>query len=343
MTSTDLTPAGPATPAQASLYQQLRGHLATLKLHDAAEHLPTVLDAATAEGLSLTAALERLLAAEVTATEARRLAGRLRFACLPTPATLEDFDYAAAPGVDPKLINELATCRYLDTATNLLLIGPPGVGKTHVAVGLARKAAEAGYRTYFTTAADLAARCHRAAIEGRWATTMRFFAGPTLLVIDELGYLPLPAEAASALFQVVSQRYLKTSIVITTNRGVGPGVRSSATPPSPPRCSTASCTAPSSSTSTATPTAYATTTPAPTPCAEPPPAPAHRYADHRHQVGNFGEQLWPRSFSAINATHLRVTAPRPGHPASGRDGDPRPLADLHHHGDVRPRHADCDA
>jgi DNA replication protein DnaC len=71
------------------------------------------------------------------------------------------------------------------------------------------------------TAADLAARCHRAAIEGRWATTMRFYAGPTLLVIDELGYLPLPAEAASALFQVVSQRYLKTSIVITTNRGVG--------------------------------------------------------------------------------------------------------------------------
>jgi DNA replication protein DnaC len=216
-----MTATGPATPAQASLYQQLRAHLATLKLHDAAEHLPAVLDAATAEGLSLTAALERLLGLEVTATEARRLTGRIRFACLPTPATLEDFDYDAAPGLDPKLINELATCRYLESATNLLLIGPPGVGKTHVAVGLARKAAEAGYRTYFTTAADLAARCHRAAIEGRWATTMRFFAGPTLLVIDELGYLPLPAEAASALFQVVSQRYLKTSIVITTNRGVG--------------------------------------------------------------------------------------------------------------------------
>lgn len=223
MTTTQSAPTSPApaTPTQASLYQQLRAHLAALKLHDAAEHLPAVLDAATTEGLSLTAALERLLAAEVTANQARRLAGRLRFACLPTPATLEDFDYDAAPGVDPQLINELATCRYLETATNLLLIGPPGVGKTHVAVGLARKAAESGYRTYFTTAADLAARCHRAAIEGRWATTMRFYAGPTLLVIDELGYLPLPAEAASALFQVVSQRYLKTSIVITTNRGVG--------------------------------------------------------------------------------------------------------------------------
>ena len=147
-------------------------------------------------------------------------AGRLRFASLPTPATLTEFDYDAAPNVDPKLIAELATGRYLETATNILLIGPPGVGKTHLAVGLARAAAESGYRTYFTTAADLAARCHRAAIEGRWATTMRFFAGPTLLVIDELGYLPLPGEAASALFQVVSQRYLKTSIVLTTNRGV---------------------------------------------------------------------------------------------------------------------------
>ena len=218
-TATPTTPVTTATPA--SIYQQLRGHLTELKLADAAEALPRVLDQAQAEGWSLTHALERLLAIEVTATDARRLSGRFRFANLPTGATLDDFDLDAASGIDRSLLAELGTCRYLETATNVLLIGPPGVGKTHIATGLGHAAVQAGYRTYFTSAADLAARCHRAAIEGKWGTMMRFFAGPTLLVIDELGYLPLPAEAASALFQVINQRYLKTSIVITTNRPVG--------------------------------------------------------------------------------------------------------------------------
>ena len=206
--------------SEARRYQNLRAHLGYLKLGDAAEALNTVLDAARHEHLSLTAALERLLEIEVEATEARRLASRLRFACLPAPWTLADFDFAAQPGVDEKLVRDLATLRFLDDASNVLFVGPPGVGKTMLATALARGAAEAGARVYFTTAADLAARCHKAALEGRWNTCMRFFAGPKLLVIDELGYLPLPGDGASALFQVINQRYLKSSTILTTNVGI---------------------------------------------------------------------------------------------------------------------------
>ncbi|MDK1039324.1 MAG: ATP-binding protein, partial [Actinomycetota bacterium] len=79
---------------------------------------------------------------------------------------------------------------------------------------------DAGHRVYYTTAADLAARCRKAALEGRWAATMRFFNGPGVLIVDELGFLPMPAEDAAALFQVIARRYLKGSIILTTNRGV---------------------------------------------------------------------------------------------------------------------------
>ena len=206
--------------SEATSYQQLREHLSYLGMTTAAEQLATELDRALKEKRSATEVLAALLEAEVTATKARRARGRLRFAHFPVHKTLRDFDFNFQPSLDRRLIAELSTLRFIAERRNVILLGPPGVGKTHLAIALGIQATEAGYQAYFTSAADMVASLQAAHLAGSALYRLRTYLKPTVLVIDELGYLPLDQASANWIFQVVSRRYEKSApIVLTSNRG----------------------------------------------------------------------------------------------------------------------------
>jgi DNA replication protein DnaC len=198
----------------------LVGMLTRLKLTAVRDQLDTLLDQAGRAELNLREALAMLCAAEVGRKDERRIQMGMSIAKFPCVRTLDGFEFDAQPSVDPKQVRELATSRWVANGDSLLLLGPPGVGKTHLAIALGREAIVRGYSTLFVPATGLVTALVRAHAEGRLEERLIHYSKPKLLVIDELGYLPFEPNAAHLFFQLVSRRYERGSMMITSNRAV---------------------------------------------------------------------------------------------------------------------------
>lgn len=215
MTSTLITEVTTMTTtgmASVSLSDVFKG----LGLNTLPQHLPNLLDEARLQQLSYEAFLHEALSVELQGRLHRALERRVRAARLPFPARLETFDFSFQPSVSERLVRELSSLAFLQTATNVVLLGPPGVGKTHLACALALRALEAGYTAMFTTLRQLALAIQSPGPRGGLAA-LRAYSQPKLLVIDEVGYTRLTVEQASALFDLVAGRYERGSIILTSN------------------------------------------------------------------------------------------------------------------------------
>ena len=202
-----------------NLQHERISHLcAELKLERVATDYPALAQKAVTDEVSFTEFLERLLTHEAGFRQERCRQTLTRMACFPALKTLETFDFAFAHGVPKTQILELASLAFVERTENVVLIGPSGVGKTHLAIALGYRASQSGIKTRFITAADLMLQLGMASRQERLKEYLsRVVLGPRLLIIDEIGYLPFGRDEANLFFQVVAKRYEKGAMILTSN------------------------------------------------------------------------------------------------------------------------------
>ncbi|MFQ5520336.1 MAG: IS21-like element helper ATPase IstB [Candidatus Methylomirabilia bacterium] len=205
----------------AAQLERLGEHLQRLRLFKSRERLEALLQEATAKELSYADFLDQVLTEEVASKTAKHVTMRTQLARFPFVKGLEAFDFSYQPSIDKKQIQTLASCHFIEHGENVVILGPPGVGKTHLGVGLGLRAIERGYRVLFTTAATLIQTLTRALAEGRFDDKLKVYTMPRLLIIDEIGYLPIDRSGANLFFQLISRRYERGPMILTSNQSFG--------------------------------------------------------------------------------------------------------------------------
>ena len=188
-------------------------------------HIPQIYDhyaeEASKESIPYLVFLDKLLWAEIEAKQQRAIKTNMKLAKLPYIKTIEDFDFAFQPSIDEKRVNELMTLAFINRRENVILLGPPGVGKTHLAVGLAVHAIKNRHTAYFLSAHELIGMIKDNIRSGRISRKIKTLKKPDVLIIDEVGYQAMEDEVAHYFFQIVSERYEKGSIILTSNKSYG--------------------------------------------------------------------------------------------------------------------------